>query len=180
MTKYVDGIKFITEGCCTCGMPFAMTQDFHNQKLKDHETFYCPKGHPQHYTGKSQEQKLKEQLARKQEQLDAQQARAARLEQQQKQVTRSYKKMRERVKNGVCPCCNRTFQNLMDHMKTEHPDFENQEILRNLRQAYGLSQQGLAEEIGVTAAHISLFERQQPVTNWAQSRIDNWMESHND
>lgn len=31
-------------------------------------------------------------------------------------------KIRKRVHNGVCPCCNRTFANLARHMKTKHPD----------------------------------------------------------
>jgi hypothetical protein len=28
------------------------------------------------------------------------------------------------VANGVCPCCNRTFQNLARHMAGKHPDYE--------------------------------------------------------
>tara|TARA_Y100000310_G_scaffold338946_1_gene430083 strand:- start:1163 stop:1354 length:192 start_codon:yes stop_codon:yes gene_type:complete len=32
-------------------------------------------------------------------------------------------KLKNRAKAGVCPCCNRTFQNLSRHMETKHPDF---------------------------------------------------------
>jgi hypothetical protein len=32
-------------------------------------------------------------------------------------------KIKNRVAKGVCPCCNRTFQNLADHMKSKHPDY---------------------------------------------------------
>jgi hypothetical protein len=32
--------------------------------------------------------------------------------------------IKNRVGRGVCPCCNRTFQNLMGHMKTKHPEFK--------------------------------------------------------
>ncbi len=28
----------------------------------------------------------------------------------------------KRVNKGVCPCCNRTFVNLANHMKTTHPE----------------------------------------------------------
>ena len=31
-------------------------------------------------------------------------------------------KQLKRVHNGVCPCCNRSFQNLQKHMKTKHPE----------------------------------------------------------
>ncbi len=30
---------------------------------------------------------------------------------------------RERIVSGVCPCCNRTFQNLARHIAGQHPDF---------------------------------------------------------
>jgi rubrerythrin len=39
-------------------------------------------------------------------------------------VRGKFKAQSERVKNGVCPCCNRTFQNLMAHMKTKHPGWK--------------------------------------------------------
>ena len=32
-------------------------------------------------------------------------------------------RVKRRVGNGVCPCCNRTFKNLADHMTTKHPDY---------------------------------------------------------
>jgi hypothetical protein len=32
-------------------------------------------------------------------------------------------RMANRIKHGVCPCCNRTFLNLQRHMTTQHPSF---------------------------------------------------------
>lgn len=32
-------------------------------------------------------------------------------------------KVKRRVANGVCPCCKRTFANLHEHMKQQHPTF---------------------------------------------------------
>jgi hypothetical protein len=32
-------------------------------------------------------------------------------------------KIKNRVGRGVCPCCNRTFENLARHMGTKHPTF---------------------------------------------------------
>lgn len=34
------------------------------------------------------------------------------------------RKVKDRVKNGVCPCCNRTFVNLQRHMHTKHPSYD--------------------------------------------------------
>jgi hypothetical protein len=28
----------------------------------------------------------------------------------------------------VCPCCRRTFQNLMRHMQTQHPTFKGEDL----------------------------------------------------
>lgn len=33
-------------------------------------------------------------------------------------------RIKNRVKNGVCPCCNRTFENLARHMQAKHSDFK--------------------------------------------------------
>lgn len=178
MSKFVDGIEFVTEECCSCGIPFAMTKDFQRRRLNDHKLFYCPSGHSQHYTGKSEAQKLREQLEKTQRNLEAESGRAALLEQHRNQVSRSYGKMRERVKNGVCPCCNRTFQNLLQHMRTEHPDFGEHDQLKSLRGAYGLTQQALGAEIGVPASYISLYERTRPVPEWAAVNISQWIQSN--
>lgn len=28
-----------------------------------------------------------------------------------------------RIRNGVCPCCNRSFKDVHRHMKSQHPEF---------------------------------------------------------
>lgn len=32
-------------------------------------------------------------------------------------------KLKNRIAKGVCPCCQRSFQNLKRHMESQHPDF---------------------------------------------------------
>ena len=32
-------------------------------------------------------------------------------------------KLKKRASAGVCPCCNRSFQNLRRHMGNKHPEF---------------------------------------------------------
>lgn len=173
MSVYCDAIEFMTVTCCVCRMPFGMSRSFYDAKKKDHDTFFCPSGHKQHFTGKSEEDELREQLERREQMLDAANQRAGRLERQRDDVIRAHKRMRDRVKNGVCPCCNRTFQNLLRHMQTEH---SNQPPLRTLREAYGLTQTNLANEIGVSMMHVSLAERGKHVVDWAQNAIESWID----
>jgi len=90
-------------------------------------------------------------------------------------VNKQYKRIRDRVKNGVCPCCNRTFTNLADHMRTQHANFGSTDLLKALREAYGMTQTALAEEVWVSPQYISLFERGKSVPEHASSKIETWL-----
>lgn len=172
MSAFVDGIEFVTEHCYKCHVPFAMTRQFQRQRLHDRETFYCPAGHGQHYTGPTEESKLRLEVERKQSMLEAERARAAKVQQERDEIQRAHTRMRTRVMNGVCPCCNRTFQNLLSHMRTEHAgEFS----LKNLREAYGLTQSAIAKEIGINPAYVSNFENEKYVPEYAKQAINCWI-----
>lgn len=115
-------VTMVTEICCNCGVPFGIPSDLHDHLQNDpNKYFYCPNGHSQHYS-KSREQRLREEAERKlrnkENELISTANRNLQLEQEIKKVTRKLK----RVSKGVCPCCNRTFENLANHMKTKHPE----------------------------------------------------------
>lgn len=55
-------VGFLVEDCCKCGITFAMTEDYATKRKNDHKSFYCPNGHAQYYTRKSDAEKLKDQL----------------------------------------------------------------------------------------------------------------------
>ena len=57
-------VTMVWEECCNCGMPFGLTQEFQNRRVKDHKNFHCPRGHAQHYYGKTAQEKKIEQLNR--------------------------------------------------------------------------------------------------------------------
>lgn len=174
--EWVSGVQMVTEECCNCGMTFGMTKDFQRRALNDRSIwFYCPRGHQQHYTGKTEAQKLRDQLERERQRTEQEQLRAQELEQEKHRVKAQYNRIRKRVKNGVCPCCNRTFENLANHMKHQHPAFGDEKQLKTLRLAYGLTQYALAEECGVDTHHISLFENERDLPDWARIGIENWM-----
>lgn len=50
--------ELIREECCNCGIEFAMPKNWKNILLDNHERFYCPRGHSQHYTGETVAEKL--------------------------------------------------------------------------------------------------------------------------
>lgn len=179
MSQFANNEWFEIEHCCNCGMAFAMTVDFMRRRRDDRKSFYCPAGHGQHYTGPTEAQKLKGELERAQQMRDAAQARAETAERDREQVAKAHKKMRARVMNGVCPCCNRTFQNLLRHMKSEHPEFKETATLPMLRAAFAMSQSAVAAEAGVNTAYVSLYERERPVPDYAKRRLDEWVERHN-
>lgn len=55
--------------CCNCGVVFGISAYHNKQFLESHKWFYCPNGHPQHYTGKTEAEKLSEQLAEEKRKL---------------------------------------------------------------------------------------------------------------
>jgi len=178
MSVFSDNVLFGVEHCCNCGIAFAMPKDFQDRRRNDRAYFYCPSGHAQHYTGKTEAQKLKEELERKNQMLDAASARANRSELERERIAKAHKKMRVRVMNGVCPCCNRTFQNLMAHMKSEHPGFSDTKTLFVLRTAFGMTQAAVGSEAGVIAPYVCLYEKGKPVPRMAKDRLERWIEQH--
>lgn len=174
-SHFVQGVTLETETCCKCGMVWAMTADFVRRRRDDNAWFYCPAGHQQHYTA-NQLDKLRQELNQAHRDIDR--AKEAEAEQRAKvmQIAKSYNKVRQRIRNGVCPCCNRTFQNLANHMRTEHADYGDTKTLRALRVAFGLTQAQLAAEAGVSAPYVSLFERGTDLPKWAENRLNEWVE----
>ncbi len=119
----------VIEDCCNCGIAFGMSADFAQRRRDDHKTFYCPAGHPQHYTGKSETEKLKDQLQSATNRENSLRERNESLHDQLLHKNYSIRALKaaktkviNRVKNGVCPCCNRTFKNLQDHFQSKHPE----------------------------------------------------------
>lgn len=162
------GVHFNVIECYKCGVMFGMTAEMDSNRHKDKKSFYCPNGHGQVYC-QSTEEKLRKRLEREQ-------GRVQELEQQKHRVQAQYKRIRKRIKNGVCPCCNRSFQNLANHMKSQHPEFADDKQLKTLRLAYGLTQGDLAAECGVSPSVVSNFENGRHMGDWAKGAIENWIE----
>lgn len=119
----VAGRSFAFMSCGKCGVEFMMPSHFQREcsEQGDKRTWYCPNGHPRVYseseadTLRRERDRLKQQAAR----LEDEKRAAERLADAAKAETA---RLRKRIGNGVCPCCNRSFANVAKHMKSKHPD----------------------------------------------------------
>lgn len=113
-------VDLTTETCFTCHVVFAMQTEQRDKLIRKPRTpFYCPNGHQQWYTGKSDERKLEEAEARELALKDQLSAAIREGDSARSELLRT----RQRIANGVCVCCNRTFPNVLAHMASKHPDF---------------------------------------------------------
>ena len=119
--------------CATCGILFALEERWVQMRSeRDNGVargWHCPAGHVNVYR-KNDLDRAKEQLAL--EHLLLERTRAARdraqdLASKRERQLSAQKGVTTRIKNriarGVCPCCNRSFENLHRHMQTKHPDY---------------------------------------------------------
>lgn len=124
---------------CWCGTWHAIPESLRHIQLKAQDAgrdhfVHCPLGHQYAPAGKSQLQLEKERAAREAAQLRSrldyqetetriQRERAEQLEKRRRAEKAAKTRLKNRVARGVCPCCNRHFDNLQRHIQHQHPDF---------------------------------------------------------
>lgn len=111
--------------CCTCDIPFGVPVSWKKKRRALRDVFHCPNGHRQHFTGKTENECLRERLIHAEANEKFHRSRASAAEKTAaayKGLATKRKKKLNRVQEGVCPCCNRTFQNLARHMASKHPE----------------------------------------------------------
>lgn len=126
---------FKTIICCKCEFPFAVTAATKERWVNEHTSFNCPScGTSQAFRGKTTEEELREALERSQREVKWQTEFKEEARQESNKLrhrlngTKGYiTKLKNRVGNGVCPCCNRSFKDLHQHMKTKHPKFNSED-----------------------------------------------------
>lgn len=124
----------VTKHCPVCFICYAIPQAMQEERLANGGSWHCPNGHSLHFTETTvdkltrERDRLKQRAAQLEDaagqawaEADAERRRAAAA---RGQVT----KLKKRVSNGVCPCCNRTFANLQRHMSTQHAGFTVEEV----------------------------------------------------
>jgi hypothetical protein len=120
--------------CGVCGVLFGLESSFIDKRQDDGKGFYCPNGHSISWKANNEakqvEQRLRKETDRVRSELEAARSLAQReanrrqlAERQRAAAKGQLTKTKNRIAKGVCPCCNRTFQNLGKHMAGQHPDF---------------------------------------------------------
>jgi hypothetical protein len=111
-------VTFETLCCSSCGLTYGVPETYKTNLRESHQTFYCPNGHSQWFPGKSEAEKLRDELKRKEQELSDRVIEKISVQNQLDEANRKLK----RVHKGTCPCCKRSFTNLKLHMKIKHPD----------------------------------------------------------
>jgi hypothetical protein len=116
--------------CYLCGIVFGLEREFKNRRINDHEPWHCPNGHSQVFSGKTEAERLREQLAATERCLTNSREETQRQRELRQQTERSLRgtkavvtRMKRRTVKGQCVCCSKKFKDLETHMKTEHPDW---------------------------------------------------------
>lgn len=118
--------RMASETCCSCKIVFAMPQELQDELIKTHAWFYCPKGHSQHYTGKSTEEELREQLRNRDWRLNNALQDKERIRAERDKAQSETFSIRERIKKGRCPAsrrCKHSGQSLAEHIQEKHPRY---------------------------------------------------------
>jgi len=128
--------QLIVEECPTCGCKHGIPAGLRQRALENpgpRNKLYCPSGHTWWFTGKSDAEKLQEQLDATERKLAAERARRDQAEadaEHERRRANGYKgaaaKTKKRAAKGVCPApgCKRSFVDVAKHVATCHPDLE--------------------------------------------------------
>lgn len=115
--------------CCVCGIAYYVPQPWESARRRKGDGFHCPNGHSLHF-GDNETDKLRrerdiliQEKARFLEEANRLRSRVDRHARTAAAYKGQVTKLRKRASAGLCPCCNRSFENLQRHMKTKHPHF---------------------------------------------------------
>jgi hypothetical protein len=120
-------IELEVDSCCVCGVIHAIPKQMRDHYYNFGGRWYCPNGHHIGWNAKdskSRADKLESEIARlnsslvyKNELLEIERRRTA-------AAKGETTKLKNRIANGVCPCCRRSFANLHRHINKQHPNFK--------------------------------------------------------
>jgi hypothetical protein len=124
-------IEIVHEKCGVCGIHFGLEKSFREKRLEDRRNFHCPNGHEVHYLGKTEAERLREQLRLTENSLTYARQDVDRLRSSVKVKDRQIAarkgiitRFKRRIVAGRCVCCSRQFKDLEAHMDKRHPNFD--------------------------------------------------------
>lgn len=116
--------------CGECGGVYAISEKYRQTKQQDGGYWSCPYCKCTWGYGESEIDRLKKEMESEKKRTEwakqdakNQRERAETAEAKERGQRAAKTRIKNRVANGVCPCCKRTFQNLLGHMKNQHPHY---------------------------------------------------------
>lgn len=101
--------------CGKCGIPFSVPTNYYNKLNESHEIWHCPNGHERHFTNETKEEQLQRELQKtKNELLNKTTANI--------QLDNQLTKIKKDISKGKCPCCDKVYKHLANHMARKHPN----------------------------------------------------------
>jgi hypothetical protein len=115
----------LTVTTCWCGVHVGIPANLDRQARETGKEIYCPLGHTFVYK-ETEVERLRREAQTLRECAAAERDLRADTERRLRAQKAATTRAKRRHAAGVCPCCNRTFQQLARHMKTKHPDYDPQ------------------------------------------------------
>ena len=118
-------IELVATTCAACGVIFGISREYNDNLRDTGQGFFCPNGHSLTLGSRTQKkiEQLKNKVAQEQEAAEYWRKSYHGEREDHDQTKRRLSATKKRVANGVCPCCQRSFKQLSQHMKSKHPDY---------------------------------------------------------
>lgn len=133
MTRYtVDHTITLCVWTCPvkgCGIVYGIDSEYADALRRKAGGYYCPNGHYLSWaeSDADRERRRADKAEKNAAYWREDARREARMAQEARNRERAQKaaktRLKNRIKNGVCPCCNRHFANLERHIKGQHPEY---------------------------------------------------------
>lgn len=133
----IRGMRFVVTDCGRCGAIYTVPETMFDAMRAEGGFAHCQNGHGwgwkegsrQRDELRAERDRLKQSAAQKDDEIAALHRDVEALKKSRAAVRGEYTKVKKRIHSGVCPCCNRTFQNLAAHMKTMHKDYDKDNVI---------------------------------------------------
>jgi hypothetical protein len=110
--------------CGECGILFGLEKAFMANRQDDGQRFYCPNGHGISWSAANEAAKTERELRNAEMRELALQDQLGAAIREGELTRQALLRDRQRFMNGVCVCCNRSFENVRRHMANQHPDYD--------------------------------------------------------
>lgn len=132
-TVLLNGERHTVTQCGSCGVWHTVPEIVYESHRAEGGYHSCPNGHSRGWNKgtdaiereniRRERDLLKQQQARLEDEKRAAEVEALQQRERAVKAEQAAKRLKKRTSAGTCPCCSRTFSNMAEHMKHQHPDF---------------------------------------------------------